>query len=65
MADLFARANRKSPIARGKTAPVAIADLKSPLAHRCFRCGCFTPLGLLKKTGGIVWACAKHFGTLR
>jgi hypothetical protein len=65
MADLFACSNRKGPIARGKTAPVAIADLKSPLAHRCFRCGCFTPLGLRKKAGEIVWACAEHFGALR
>ncbi|CAN2533086.1 hypothetical+protein [Methylocapsa aurea] len=44
-----------------------VADLKSPRAHLCFRCGVSTGLGFgnLHRGGTIVFACKEHFGELQ
>jgi hypothetical protein len=44
-----------------------VVDLKSPQAHRCFRCEASTGLGFgfLHRPGGrLVFACEAHFGEL-
>ncbi|MBY6242820.1 hypothetical protein [Methylosinus sp. Sm6] len=43
-----------------------VVDLKSPRAHKCFRCGVSTGLafGSLLRGGKIVFACKTHFEEL-
>lgn len=44
-----------------------VADLKSPAAHTCFRCGVSTGLsfGLPARGEKSVFACREHIGELR
>jgi hypothetical protein len=72
--DLFAhfeaKDRRKRPRERlalaGEIAPRAIKGLVRPLAHRCFRCGCFTPLGVkMKNAAETVWARRDRIGALQ
>jgi hypothetical protein len=42
-----------------------VSDLKSPRAHKCFRCGASTGLGFGFRGGKTVFACKEHFGELQ
>jgi hypothetical protein len=72
MTDLFGVAARASktrakPMRAEPVERFGISELKSPRAHRCFRCGLFTGLafGLLHRGEKIVFACKEHIGELQ
>jgi hypothetical protein len=70
MSDLFGVARRASrPRVKPTRAEIVerfgVSDLKSPRAHRCFRCGASTGLGFGFRGGKIVFACKEHFGELQ
>jgi hypothetical protein len=65
-----APASRPAPagaarLTRGEIfARYGVVDLKSPQAHRCFRCDAETGLGHGDPRSGIVFACKAHIGEL-
>ncbi|ATQ67752.1 MULTISPECIES: hypothetical protein [Methylosinus] len=84
MADLFGGASagamfRFAPSKEGGKTDIAmtrdeivarfgVADLKSPQAHKCFRCKALTgtAFGFLNRPGGrLVFACTAHFRELQ
>jgi len=61
-----AMSTRERPTRVSVVERFSISELRSPRAHRCFRCGVFTALGfgLLHRDEKIVFACKEHFGDL-